>query len=57
MDPAKIIALRLCREGYGDYRALLRSPSRDVIDMLVHANFLADFNETAGEINRPEGSK
>lgn len=54
MDTARLIAVRLSKEGFGSMHAILNSPTPDVLDMLHYSNFLADVQETAGEINKAE---
>lgn len=54
MDTARLIAVRLSKEGFGTMQAILNSPTPDVLDMLHYSNFLADVQETAGELNKAE---
>jgi hypothetical protein len=54
MNPARLIAVRLAKEGFGSPVAILRTPVSMVLDMLNYSNFLADYSETAGELNKPE---
>lgn len=56
MDAARLIAVRLSKEGYGTPAQILASPAPDVLDMLHYSNFLADVNETAAELNREAGA-
>ncbi len=56
MEPDLLIAIRLSKEGFGSPEAIRNSPAPYVLAMLNYATFLADFNETATEMNR-EGSK
>lgn len=53
-----MVALRLAKEGFcrGDFQAIRASPTPDVLAMLTYVNFVADYGETAGELNRAEAS-
>lgn len=57
MAPDVMIALRLSKEGFGDFQAIRAKPTPDVLAMLTYSNFIHDYQETAGELNRPEAPR
>jgi hypothetical protein len=54
MDEAVVVALRLAKEGFGGVEAILAMPVDLVLDALEYSNFLATYNETLAELNRPK---
>jgi hypothetical protein len=54
MDEAVVVALRLAKEGFGDLEAILAMPADLVLDALEYSTFLATYQETHMELNRPQ---
>ena len=56
MKPARIVALRLAKEGFGggNPEAILGMRSSTVLDMLNYSNFTNDYHDAAAELNRPD---
>lgn len=53
MDEARLVALRLAKEGFGTLQAITEMPADLVLDALEYSDFLADYQETHMELNRP----
>jgi hypothetical protein len=52
MDNALFIALRLSKEGFGSVEAILDMSVDVVLATLEYSTFLAEYEETAIEINK-----
>ena len=52
MDPALFIALRLSKEGFGSVEAILGMAVELVLAALEYSSFLAEYEETAIELNK-----
>jgi hypothetical protein len=54
MDEARVLALRLVKEGIGTLNEVLAMPADLFLDALEYSNFSATFQETHAEINKPK---
>ena len=56
MKPARIVALRLAKEGFGagNPETILGMKVSTVLDMLNYSNFSNEYQDAAVELNRPE---
>jgi hypothetical protein len=52
MDAARLIALRLAKEGFGTPQEILAMPADIVLDAFRYSRFQAEYEETLYEINR-----
>jgi hypothetical protein len=52
-DEGLVLALRLCKEGFGTLNEIMEWPVDRFLDAVEYANFLADYQETTFELNRP----
>lgn len=52
MEPALFIALRLSKEGFGSVDSILSMGADLVLAALEYSAFLADYEETAIELNK-----
>lgn len=52
-DEGLVLALRLSKEGFGTLREVMDWPADRFLDAVEYSNFLADYQETAIELNRP----
>lgn len=56
METARLIAIRLSKEGFGLPQEILATPAPLVLDMLTYSNFLADVQETSTELNKADAT-
>lgn len=54
MKPARLIAARLSREGYGSALELLAAPASVVLDMNEHSAFCSKYAEAYAQLNKGE---
>jgi hypothetical protein len=54
MESDLFIALRLAKEGFGSPESILAMPVDVVLAALEYSTFLAEYEETAMELNRNE---
>ena len=52
MDPARLIALRLAKEGFGTPEQIENMRTDIVLDALQYSTFLADYEATYVELNK-----
>lgn len=52
MKPARLIATRLSKEGFGTPLQILQMPVGIVIDALHYSNFLGDYERTFANLNK-----
>ena len=52
MDGARLVAVRLAKEGFGSVEEVLRMRTDIVLDALEYSTFSADYEETAYELNK-----
>jgi hypothetical protein len=54
MRPARLIAARLSRDGYGSAIDLLNAPASVVLDMDEHSRFCGEYAEAYAQLNKGE---
>jgi hypothetical protein len=54
MDEAMIVSLRLSKEGFGSPEAILNMPTDIVLAALEYSGFIADYESTYTELNKPK---
>lgn len=52
MDPARLITLRLAKEGFGTPEQIEQMRTDTVLDALQYSTFLADYESTYVELNK-----
>lgn len=52
MDPWRLFACRLSKEGYGTVEQIEEMRADRVIDLLEYSNFLGDYEATSHELNK-----
>lgn len=54
MQRARLLAVRLSREGFGTPEQILRMPAPLALDCLEFCNFTADYEQAFQTLNKPE---
>lgn len=52
MKPARLIAARLSKEGFGTPVEILRMPADVVMEAVHYSNFLNDYERTHAQLNK-----
>jgi hypothetical protein len=54
MDPVRLTALKLAKEGFGTPEQIEQMPTDIVLDAIEYVTFLGDYETTAAELNKTE---